>query len=297
VRMDHALSNDLEPLRCTSLFHSFGERKVLDGITLGVPKGAVLGLIGRNGAGKSTLIRILMGLIKPDGGESAIYACDSLQLDDAIKQRLAYLPQQSNAFQWMKVGDMLDFIGGFYAKWNSADVDAMLARAAISRGAKLAELSPGERQSVALIRAFAIQPDLMILDEPAAALDPVARRELLRDIARRAGDFGTTVLFSTHIVTDLERVASQVALLHQGRILLNKPLDDLKETLARVTLTSAVGLPDRLAGELSRHPHGDGSVSLVFDRQSGGQWSNLCASPGAVTESLGLEELFVEMVQ
>jgi ABC-2 type transport system ATP-binding protein len=297
VNIDPALTSEPAPLCCMDLRHSFGERRILEGISLKIPKGAVFGLIGCNGAGKSTLIRILLGLMRPDSGESQVYGCNSLELGDPVKERLSYVPQQAEAFQWMKVGEMLDFIARFYPKWDAGYAGAMLARAAISRGAKLAELSPGERQSVALIRALATQPELLILDEPAAALDPAARRELLREIARRAADSGTTVFFSTHIVTDLERVASHVALLHQGRLLVNAPMDDLKETHARVRLVSDVALPTHFPGELSRRLHRDGSVSLVVERNAGEQWQGIRGFENAAVESLNLEELFVEVVQ
>jgi ABC-2 type transport system ATP-binding protein len=297
VVIDQRTHSDEDPLSCLELHHGFGTRKILEGITLSIPQGAVLGLIGRNGAGKSTLIRILLGLMRPDGGKSRVYGCDSLELDDTVKERLAYVPQQPESFQWMKVGEMLDFIRGFYPKWDAAYVDAMLHRVAISRGAKLAELSPGERQSIALIRALATQPELLVLDEPAAALDPAARRELMREIARRAGDSGTTVLFSTHIVTDLERVASHVALLHHGRLLLDAPLDDIKETHARLRFSADVGIPAHFNGELCRRRHGDGSLSLIVARNAGEQWPTLFTSDGGARESLSLEELFVEIVQ
>jgi ABC-2 type transport system ATP-binding protein len=300
VSIDERTSSEQDPLICRDLRHGFGDRSLLEGITLAVPKGAVFGLIGINGAGKSTLIRILLGLIRPQGGHSKVLGCDSLDLDDSVKQRLAYVPQQPEAFRWMKVGEMLDFIGGFYPAWDAGYVDKMLARLSISRGAKLSKLSPGERQNVALIRALATQPTLLVLDEPAAALDPAARRELLREIAGRAGragESGTTVFFSTHIVTDLERVASHIALLHQGRLLINAPMDDLKDTHAKFTFASAAAVPAQLAGELSRRRHRDGSISLVIERRAGDPWPPFGDSAGALQEKPSLEDLFVEVIQ
>ena len=295
--IDQRTSHEHDPLSCLELRHGFEDRGILEGITLSVPPGAVFGLIGNNGAGKTTLIRILLGLLRPAGGASRVFGCDSLELNDSVKQRLAYVPQQPEAFQWMKVAEMLDFIGGFYPTWDAGYVDKMLARLAISRSAKLSKLSPGERQNVALIRALATQPALLVLDEPAAALDPAARRELLREIAVRAGESGTTVFFSTHIVTDLERVASHVALLHRGRLMINAPMDDLKETHARFILASEADIPAHVAGELSRRRHHDGSVSLVIERRPGEQWPAMGAAAGATPESLSLEDLFVEVVQ
>jgi ABC-2 type transport system ATP-binding protein len=288
---------NLDPLRCSGLHHAFGAQRVLDGVSLKVPQGAVLGLVGRNGAGKSTLIRILLGLLRPGGGEAQVFGCPAAELDDACKQRLAYVPQQPEAFQWMKVGAMLDFVGSFYPRWDAGYAEAMLRRWSIRRDSLLSKLSPGERQGVALVRALATQPELLILDEPAAALDPVARRELLREIARRAGDSGCTVLFSTHIVSDLERVASQVALLHRGRLLLDAPVDDFKETHARLTLPTEAGLPRHLPGELSRRRHADGSVSLVLVRRADEPWLPAGLAPDAALEGLSVEELFVEAAE
>lgn len=288
------VAQSLEPLSCSGLHHVFGTHAVLNGVSLQVPQGAVLGLVGRNGAGKSTLIRILLGLLQPTAGESQVFGCRSAELDDACKQRLAYVPQQPEAFQWMKVGAMLDFVGSFYPRWDAGYAEVMLRRWSIRRDSLLSKLSPGERQSVALIRALATQPELLVLDEPAAALDPVARRELLREIARRAGDAGCTVLFSTHIVSDLERVASQVALLQRGRLLLDAPMDDFKETHTRLTLPTESGLPQLLPGELSRRRHADGSVSLVLVRQTDQPWPPAGLAPDAALESLSVEELFVE---
>lgn len=295
--IDQRTSREQEPLSCLELRHSFGDRKVLKGISLDLAPGAVFGLIGSNGAGKSTLIRILLGLVRPDGGEAKVLGCDSRELSDPVKQRLAYVPQQPDAFQWMKVGEMLEFISGYYPVWDAGYVEKMLTRFEIPRKAKLSKLSPGERQSIALIRALATQPALLVLDEPAAALDPSARRELLREIAGRAGESGTTVFFSTHIVSDLERVASHVAFLHGGRLVINALMDDLKETHARFTLASEAELPPHIAGELSRRRHRDGSVSLVIQCRAGEEWPAHGALGDAMRESLSLEDLFVEVVQ
>ena len=139
----------------------------------------------------------------PDAGTVSVLGELALQMTDASKTRLGYVPQQPDALNWMNVGDMLKFVSGYYSRWDRTYVEESLIRWSISPSRLLANLSPGERGRVALIRALAIAPKLLVLDEPAAALDPVARRDLLRGIAMRAGDSGTTVLFSTHIVSDL----------------------------------------------------------------------------------------------
>ncbi len=285
------------PLAATDLDKRYDGQPALDGVSLRLEPGTVLGLIGRNGAGKTTLIRALLGLVEPDGGSATLWGRPALQMDDAAKARLSYVPQQPEALAWLKVGDMLDFIGRFYPRWDAAFVDATLARWDLPRNKLLAKLSPGERQRVAIIRALAPQPELLVLDEPAAALDPVARRELLREIATRAGEFGTTVLFSTHIVSDLERVASHVAFMHRGRLLLHSELDSLKERHLRLHIPASAA--DQLAGpvpgEVARRPHPYGGHSVVIVRDEDTSWPVLAHAPGVQREVLSLEDLFVEV--
>ena len=163
----------------------------------------------------------MLGLLQPLSGEAFVFGEPALKLSDWAKERLAYVPQQPEALAWLSAQQLLDYVGRFYPRWDAAFAKKTLERWQIQPNKLLAKLSPGERQRVDLIRALASQPELLVLDEPAAALDPVARRELLREIALRAGEAGTTVLFSTHIVSDLERVASDVAFLHEGRLLMH----------------------------------------------------------------------------
>src|SRR5690606_29146428 len=238
----------------------------LDHVSLQLEPGAVLGLIGRNGAGKTTLIRALLGLVEPDAGSASIWGRPALGMGDEAKAWLSYVPQQPEALGWLKVGDMLDFVGRFYPRWDAAFVDATLERWSLPRNKVLARMSPGERQRVALIRALACRPSLLVLDEPAAALDPVARRELLREIAQRAGESGPSVLFSRRSVSEVERVASHVAFRHEGRTLLQVELDTLKERHLRLRIpaSAAAQLVGRVPGEIARRPLSDGALSVVI---------------------------------
>jgi ABC-2 type transport system ATP-binding protein len=285
------------PIRCSGITKRQSHDWVLRGVDLQVERGDVLGLIGRNGAGKSTLIRILLGLEQPTEGLSFVFNEPSLQLGDGSKARLGYVPQQPDAFAWMRVGDMLDFVGRQYARWDAKLVDAFLGKWQLSRERVLAKLSPGERQRIAIVRALATTPDLLVLDEPASALDPAARRDLLREIVTRAADVGTTVLFSTNIVQDLERVASRVALLHDSRLVIDTPLDEFADTHARLILPAeeAATLSRKVPGEISRRRSADGSVSLVLARESGASWPALANTPGSRLDVLSLEDLFVEV--
>jgi ABC-2 type transport system ATP-binding protein len=284
------------PLAAQGVTHCYEGSNVLIGVDMVLAPGSVLGLIGRNGAGKSTLIRAMLGLLQPLAGSAFVFGEPALKLSDLVKERIAYVPQQPEALAWLTAQQMLDYVGRFYPRWDTTFARNTIERWHIPPNKVMAKLSPGERQRVDLIRALASQPDLLVLDEPAAALDPVARRELLREIALRAGESGTTVLFSTHIVSDLERVASEVAFLHQGKLLMRCSLDETKERYARLWLPAPMSVAAP-AHCLSKRQHDDGSVSLVVIRDADDQWPEAANLPGARVDTLGLEDLFVEITE
>ena len=305
--MHAELSSD-DPIRCERITKRYSSKwmpldlsnePVLKDVSLAVARGTVLGLVGRNGAGKTTLIRTLLGLEQPSQGRAFIFGEPSLSLSDAAKQRIGYVPQQPDVFAWMRVGDMLEFVGRQYPRWDREFVELSLARWWISSDRRLSSLSPGERQRVALIRALAVNPELLVLDEPASALDPVARRDLLREIVARAAESGTTILFSTHIVSDLERVASRIVFLHDHRLVVDAALDDLGETHARLRVPagSAAIFANRIPGEASRRFHGDGSITLVIARARGADWPEIVSAPGVRLDALNLEDLFIEVAR
>ncbi len=294
VRIERAAP---DPIICEGVSVRYSGDWVLRDTHLRLERGSVLGLIGRNGAGKTTLIRILLGLQQPTEGRATVFGEPSLALSDANKARLGYVPQQPDAFGWMRVKDMLEFVGRQYPRWDASFVERFLARWQISPDRPLAKLSPGERQRVALIRALAVTPDLLVLDEPAAALDPVARRDVMREIVARAAERGTTVLFSTHIVSDLERVASRVVFLHESRLFVDTPLDELGERYARVIVPNeAAGrVPVPVAGEISRRRRPDGGITLVVSRERDSRWPDIANLPGVCVDALSLEDLFIEV--
>jgi ABC-2 type transport system ATP-binding protein len=279
------------------LSKSFEGEPVLRRVSLTLERGCILGLVGRSGAGKTTLIRTLLGLLAPDAGSAFVLGDPALALTDVARRHLAYVPQTPDALGWMRVGDMLEFVGSFYPAWDAEYVADSLLRSGIAPGKRLVSLSLGERQRVALIRALATRPELLVLDEPASALDPVARRELLRELATLASESGTTVLFSSHIVSDLERVASHVAVLHGHRVMLHAPVDEIKEShgLLQLDAVAAARLPSKLDGELSRRRRRDGGVSVLLLREAHIDWSSLEQRLGGQLQVLGLEDLFVQL--
>jgi ABC-2 type transport system ATP-binding protein len=208
---------------------SFGEKVVLTGLDLSVRRGSVLGLLGTNGSGKTTLIKCALGLIRPQSGEARLLGEPAWTLSAEAKSRIGYVPQIINLYPWMKVHQLIDYTAAFYPNWNHDLVARMVKELDISVKDRIGPLSVGQLQKVAILLALGHEPDLLILDEPAASLDPLARRQFLQMIIDLAEPDKRTVLFSTHITSDLERIADRVAILKSGRIAWHGLLDELKE--------------------------------------------------------------------
>ena len=209
---------------------SFGQQPVLRSLDWSIPRGKVIGLLGRNGAGKSTLLECMLGLREVDAGKVTLYGAGVADLAPDVRAKIGYVPQKSDLFSWLTPAQLLDYFKALYPRWNEAKVSGLLARwgfDALAMGKTISKLSGGEKQRLSIIRALAHDPELLILDEPVAALDPVGRREFLRELIDGVIERGTTVIFSTHILSDLERIALDVAFLKDGRIALQGELDSL----------------------------------------------------------------------
>jgi ABC-2 type transport system ATP-binding protein len=219
-------------LAANGLRLAYGGKPVLQDLEWQLQPGQVVGLLGRNGAGKTTLLETLLGLRQPQTGSVMLFGQPAGHLDDAARARIGYVPQQNNLFEELKADELLAYFRGFYPRWNAAKVDGLMARWEVPRDITIGRMSGGQQQRLSIIRALAHEPDLLVLDEPVASLDPLARRDFLRELIEQVLDRGTTVVFSTHILSDLERVAFNVAFLQAGRIALQAPLDQLlDETL------------------------------------------------------------------
>ncbi len=209
----------------------YDQRAALDHVSFNVPTGAVVGLVGRNGAGKSTLLRCLVGLTLADSGRSRLLGCDSTQLDDATRGRIGYVSQSADLLQWLKVWQHIEYIGSFYPRWSAERAHLLCRRLVLDEGAKVSALSVGDQQKLALVLAMAHDPDLLLLDEPVASLDPLARRDFMRLLFEddSARETPRTVLLSSHLLTDLERVVSHVVILREGRVQVQGEWDALQE--------------------------------------------------------------------
>jgi ABC-2 type transport system ATP-binding protein len=213
---------------------SYRGQQVLSGISVDVPEGAVVGLIGRNGAGKSTLLRCLTGLTLADKGHCSLLGCSSEALDDGTRARLGYVSQTGDLIPWLTVWQNITTIGGFYPQWQAERAHALCARLQLDERKRADRLSVGDQQKLALVLAMAHDPDLLILDEPVASLDPVARREFMRMLfdGGESRARPRTVLLSSHLLTDLERVVSHVVFLRDGRVQLHGRWETLQEERA-----------------------------------------------------------------
>lgn len=233
--------SNLVPLSVDRLGKRFGPKKVLDGVSLRVEPGEVLGLLGKNGAGKSTLIKCMLGLLKPTSGEAAVFGESPWDLSAETKARIGYVPQELVAYPWMRVRHVIAYTAAFYPTWNQSLADELCDRWDVPLDDRAGVLSLGQLQTLGLVLALGYEPDLLVLDEPVASLDPLARRQFLRTLIDIVDESRTgrrrSVLFSTHITSDLERIADRVALLRGGRIELDGSLDELKDAVKRVRLT------------------------------------------------------------
>ena len=278
-------------LEARGLVKMFGFRHVLSGVDLALEPGSIVGLVGANGSGKSTLIHVLLGLLRPRAGEARLFGENSWNLSPAAKERLGYAAQHPHAFQWMTASQMVRYVGSFYANFDPSLAEALMTRWRLEPGDHCGRLSGGQRQRLELVLAMSHRPDLLLLDEPAAALDPAGRRDLLEILLKNNADWNQTTVLSTHITSDLERVASHVAVLHDGKIRFFGELDGLKDRVKRVTVPAGSPAAEGFLGMsvLRKRRDGEHLVLTVTD------FDPATPLPGATVEDLNLEDIFLEV--
>lgn len=280
------------PIQVQGLSKSFGTHTVLDRLDWAIAPGTIVGLLGRNGAGKSTLIECLLGLRDFQGGAVRLFGEPAGQLSAAAKARIGYVPQAVEIFGWLTARQLFAYFRSMYTQWNEGKIASLMQSWDLPYDKPISKLSVGQKQRLSIIRALAHNPELLILDEPVSSLDPAGRRDFLRELVNEVVDKQTTIVFSTHILSDLERIAMEVAVLNQGRIALQQPLDTLIGNTVRITGAPAAlqNLPPHQV--LASRPQRDGATSLLI-QPDGGQ--RLASTPGLRVEQLGLEDLFIEL--
>ncbi len=281
------------------LTRKFGAMTALDDVSLVIPRGGVFGLIGGNGAGKTTLIKHILGLLKAESGTVRVFGLDPVQNPVGTLGRIGYLSEDRDLPDWMSVRELMGYTQAFFPTWDEAYGEQLRGMFDLDPKAKIKTLSRGQRARAGLLVALGHRPELLVLDEPSSGLDPVVRRDILGAIIRTIADEGRTVLFSSHLLDEVERVADAVTIIHKGRLILASSMDEIKETHRRVTL--------RFRGPVDKPPALVGALSSVGQ---GAEWTYICNGASSqlcrAAEALGatvvddsalsLDEIFVSHV-
>jgi len=283
---------------------AFGALQVLDGLGLSVERGEVFGFLGRNGAGKSTAIRLLMGITRADAGKVLVFG-ESIAGDVvAVRRRIGYVAQEQNLYPWMTPRTLARFVRGFYPRWDEARWARLTDDFGLPPKRRVGTFSGGMKAKLALSLALATRPDLLILDEPTAGMDPVARREFVDLVREHTMREGATTFFSTHLVDEIEAVADRIGIVEGGRTVYEGQLRPLRESMARFSVALEDDVPGSLPGDFAQR-----RLRVLEDRPRVGrrvvtlQFSG--AAPPAIEtpleagwrrESMTLEDVFIAMV-
>jgi len=277
----------------------FGSTTALFDVTLRVPRGTVFGLVGVNGAGKTTLIRHVLGLLRAETGSVRVFGFDPVADPVGVLSRVGYLAEENDLPDWMRVGELIRYTQAFYPTWDEAYAEELRRTFELDPAAKVKHLSKGQRARTGLLLALAHRPEILVLDEPSSGLDPIVRRDILGAIIRAISEEGRTVLFSSHLLQEVERVVDYVTMMHQGRIVLSDRIDEIKATHRWVNV--------RFDQPRSEPP----SISGVLGWSgTGHEWVGVCTGPlepfeRAVADagaqiieqrSLSLDDIFIARV-
>jgi len=279
---------------------AYGAREAVHDLSLSVPRGSIFGLLGQNGAGKTTTIKTLLNLLQPTSGHLSLLGHDSTAANLDVRRRIGYLPEEPAYYPWMTVDQIIGFNAAFYPKWDTALAARLLKELELPGDRRLKALSRGMQAKVGLVMALAPHPELLILDDPTSGLDPVVRREFLEAVIANVQAEGGTVFFSTHLLHEMERVADDVAILHNGRLRLRSSLDDLKTGWKKLrvvypdVIPAQFPLPALVRAERNSH-----QALLTVEAFDAAMPSALITSGAESVEviDLSLEEIFVETVK
>ncbi len=216
------------PVVIEGLSRHFGKKVALDAVSLTVPRGVVFGLVGENGAGKTTLIRHILGLLRAERGAVRVFGRDPVAQPEIVLARIGYLSEDRDLPNRMTIRELMRYTSAFYPSWDAQYAEELRKTFDLDPDAKVRTLSRGQRAQAGLLIALAYRPDLLLLDEPSAGLDAVVRRDILGAVIRTVADEGRTVLFSSHLLDEVERVSDRIAMIERGRIILEGTLDEVK---------------------------------------------------------------------
>ncbi len=228
--------NEQPVIHTRELTRYFGRKCAVQGLNLEVPRGSVFAFLGRNGSGKTTTIRMLLGLLAPTRGEAAVLGCDSQALTPEKRARIGYLTEEHQLYGWMTVRQEADFQSAFYPRWNGKIFQGVIDHFGLKAETRVKDLSRGERAGLCLALTLAPDPELLILDDPALGLDPVARRSLVESMIYLTRRSDRTIFFSSHNMADVERVADYIAVLDYSVLRACCPLESFRASVQEVRL-------------------------------------------------------------
>ena len=274
---------------------------VLNGVDLAVDAGEVVGLLGRNGAGKTTLIHIAMGMLQQHEGTVEVFGLDPHRQPVEVKQRVGFVSENQNLPAFLRVREVIELHRGLFDSWDDDMAQRLIERFELRMGARIKTLSKGQARQVALLCALCHRPELLLLDEPAGGLDALARREFLEASIHALSDTGTAIVYSSHYLSDVERLAGRVVMLHDAKVLIDNTIDELHESFSialvphrpQGTSDALLALPECLGVRVRSD-----AVHAVF-RLDPDDACALITDKLGVTDALcrtaGLEEMFIEI--
>jgi ABC-2 type transport system ATP-binding protein len=280
------------------LSKSFDGKRVLGEVSCEVQPGDIVGVLGKNGAGKTTLLELVLGFTPATSGRVEVFGHESYRLPGAAKARVGFVPQTDELVNQLTAADQIGVISSFYPRWDDALVARLCAEWGVDSRQRIKGMSVGQRQKLSILLALGHRPDLLILDEPVASLDPIARRQFLEQIVEVAADGSRSVVFSSHIVSDVERLANKIWILKDQRMYWQGDFDSLKESIVRLHVRAKRALPESLSvpNVLNLKRNGTTATAVVKDWQPEIQ-ETLSAQLDAEldVEHLGLEDIFLEL--
>ena len=280
----------------TGVSRSFGNKTALADVSFRAAAGQVYGLVGSNGAGKTTLLKHLLGLLRATSGSVRVFGLDPVRDPAGVLGRIGYLSEEHELPEWMRVDELMRYTQAFHPTWDAAYARELLETFALDPAKKIKELSKGMRAQAGLIAAVAHRPELLILDEPSSGLDAVVRRDILDAIVRAVADDGRTVIFSSHLLDEVERMSDHVTLIHQGRVTLSGVLDEVRGAYHRSRVRFAESFDQPPVLETALAMEGGGRTWSVIHSGSPEQFRHaVLARGGEVIESRDatLEEIFL----
>lgn len=253
----------------------FGKKVALDNVSLEVVRGRVFGLMGENGAGKTTLIKHMLGALTPTAGEVQVFGMDPTRNPPAVLSQIGYLSEDRDLPRWMRVKEAMRYTQAFFPDWDEGYAERLREQFRLPPEARIRNLSRGEKAKAGLLLALAHRPSLLLLDEPSSGLDAVARREILAVVVRSVAEEGRTVVFSSHLLDEVERVVDDVAMIHEGKVALSMPMDELKATHHRRVVAFAEPVADFPA-----------IPGVLLAEGEGREWAVICHGEAATTRKM-----------